>query len=156
MDDVLRMHVGDRVDDLIKDLAKLLLGLNAAAGLSANILVKIVAVDVFDDDRDFLVVVDTVVELHDAWMVKSHQRVALLAQGVDPLSVLDELFLLVLLDGNHLLGCPAHRPLDDAEGALPNQTLDIVVLNGGGVVAVEIDVIPAARSGPRDLRGHGD
>ena len=156
MDDVLRMHVGDRVDDLVKDLAKFLLGLEAAAGLPTNILVKIVAVDVFDNDRDFLVVVNTVVELHDAWMVKSHQSVALLAQGVDPLMVLDELFLLVLLDGNHLLGCPAHRPLDDAEGALPDQTLDIVVPNGGGIIAVEIDVIPAAGSGPGDLRGRRD
>ena len=128
MNHILVVHVFHRLHNLFENGLDLVLIVHPGAGHFSDVLVKVVAVDVLDHDGHFVARVDGVVELHDARMIQAAQDVDLLLQGLYARGVLEQFGLFVLLESDLDVRSPLDSSLHDTEGSLPDQDLDVVIL----------------------------
>lgn len=139
MNYILTMHVSHRLNNLLEYFLHLILITDSRPGPLPNILIQIIAIDIFNNNVDLVTRINSIIELHNAFMLQFAQRVYFISEAVDSNLVLTKLGFVILFNGHLFMGSFQSSTLNYAEGSLADQHLDIVIFQLRLVWAVQLD-----------------
>ena len=137
MDHILRVHVFYGLNYAGEDLFYFVFILNSLTRHFSDVLIKVVSIHVFNDDRDFVSRVYCIIKPHYAAVVQSTQYFNFLPEGLNPLIILKKRASVILLDCNLLTGAFDETALDGAEGSLTYQHLNIIIFESCQVWTIQ-------------------
>lgn len=107
MDDFAGMQVGERLEEIVEDLAHLFLG---EVVVPLDVVVEVALLDVFEHDVEEALVLEVLVHLENVWVVELSEQVDFLLDFEDLLG--GAFFLVDDFDGPELLGAEMNGLLD--------------------------------------------